>query len=56
MNELIISTRQTPGIVTFDNFGEVKAELEEYVAERFTHAEYDSFLIVKKCSKQGESL
>ena len=40
MNELIISTRQTPGVVTFDNFGEVKAELEEYVSERFAHAEY----------------
>ena len=40
MNDLIISASQTPGIVKFDNFEEVKAELEAYVSERFIREDY----------------
>lgn len=32
MNELVISAKQTPGVVTFDNFEEVRAGLQNYVS------------------------
>ena len=40
MNELVISARQTPGVVTFDNFDAVKADLKSYIAEHYALAEY----------------
>lgn len=40
MNDLVILANQTPGIVTFDNYEEVKASLETYI-ERFADTDYE---------------
>ncbi len=42
MNELIINANQTPGVVTFDNFEEVKADLEEYIQSTFSDVDYET--------------
>lgn len=39
MNELVISAKQTPGVVTFDNFEEVRAGLQNYVSS-FAQVDY----------------
>lgn len=41
MDNLTIISTSTPGIVTFDNFEEVKANLEAYVKENFEGNDYD---------------
>lgn len=40
MENLIIRASQTPGIVTFENFEEVKAALQQYVQETFPDTSY----------------
>lgn len=40
MEDLIIRASQTPGIVTFENFEEVKAALRQYVQETFPDTSY----------------
>lgn len=40
MNEIIISARQTPGSVTFDNFVEVRNQLLSYVQNNFADVDY----------------
>lgn len=41
MNELIINASQTPGIVTFENYEEVKASLQTYKKDTFAGADYE---------------
>ena len=41
MNELIINASQTPGIVTFENYEEVKASLQTYIKDTFAGADYE---------------
>ena len=41
MNDLVILANQTPGIVTFDNYEEVKASLEIYINETFAETDYE---------------
>ena len=41
MNNLIIQARQMPGVVTFDNFEEVRSDLQRYISESFSHVNYD---------------
>ena len=41
MNELIINASQTPGIVTFENYVEVKASLQTYIKDTFAGADYE---------------
>lgn len=41
MDELIISAKQTPGVVTFDNYEELKAGLTQYVKETFDFVDYE---------------
>ena len=41
MNELIIEASQTPGIVTFSNFEEVKTNLKKYIEDTFTDVDYE---------------
>ena len=40
MKELVIVANQEPGKVTFDNFEEVRTELQRYVKESFLHVDY----------------
>ena len=40
MEELVIVANQEPGKVTFDNFEEVRTELQRYVKESFLHVDY----------------
>lgn len=40
MQELIITTSQTPGIVTFDNYEEVRDKLSRYINEKFAITDY----------------
>lgn len=42
MNELIIHASQTPGVVTFENYEEVKASLQTYMNDKFTGMDYES--------------
>ena len=42
MNELIIHASQTPGVVTFENYKEVKASLQTYINDKFTGMDYES--------------
>ena len=42
MNELIIHASQTPGVVTFENYEEVKASLQTYINDTFTGMDYES--------------
>lgn len=42
MNELIIHASQTPGVVTFENYEEVKASLQTYINDKFTGMDYES--------------
>ena len=41
MDNLIIVANQTPGVVTFDNYDEVKSNLQQYISENFDTANYD---------------
>lgn len=41
MNELIINASQTPGVVTFENYEEVKASLQTYISETFAEMDYE---------------
>lgn len=41
MNELIINANQIPGIVTFDNYEEVKTKLEKYIESTFSEVDYE---------------
>ena len=42
MNDLILITNQTPGLVTFKNFEEVRANLQQYVRENFADVDYSA--------------
>lgn len=42
MNELVILTSQTPGVVTFENYEEVKTSLQMYINETFAAMDYES--------------
>ena len=41
MRNLNIISTSTPGIVTFDNFQEVKMNLVSYVQEKYENVDYD---------------
>ena len=41
MSEIIIKASQTPGIVTFDNYEEVKEKLEEVVGVKYKDVDYN---------------
>lgn len=41
MNELSINASQVPGVVTFENFDEVKLNLEEYINNNFSNIDYE---------------
>lgn len=41
MNDLVILANQTPGIVTFENYEEVKTSLQTYINETFAEIDYD---------------
>lgn len=41
MADLMINTNFKPGVVTFDNFDEVKADLEKYISEKFSDTDYE---------------
>lgn len=42
MNELIIHASQTPGVVTFENYEEVKSSLQTYINDTFANVDYES--------------
>ena len=42
MNELVILTSQTPGVVTFENYEEVKLSLQTYINDTFANMDYES--------------
>ena len=42
MNELIIHASQTPGVVTFENYEEVKSSLQTYINDMFANVDYES--------------
>ena len=41
MNDLIILANQTPGVVTFENYDEVKTALQIYINETFSDVDYE---------------
>ena len=41
MNQLVLLTNQTPGVVTFENYEEVKVALQVYIKETFTDMDYE---------------
>ncbi len=41
MKDLGIITNQTPGSVTFDNYQEVKTQLQRYIQDKFTNIDYE---------------
>lgn len=41
MNDLIILANQTPGVVTFENYDEVKTALQTYINETFSDVDYE---------------
>lgn len=41
MNDLIILANQTPGVVTFENYDEVKVSLQSYINETFSDVDYE---------------
>lgn len=41
MNDLVILANQTPGIVTFENYEEVKSSLQTYINETYADMDYE---------------
>ncbi|MCQ2493635.1 MAG: DUF1351 domain-containing protein [Lachnospiraceae bacterium] len=41
MDELVLNTTQTPGVVIFENYEEVKASLQTYINETFAEIDYE---------------
>ena len=46
MNDLIILANQTPGVVTFENYDEVKTALQTYINETFSYVDSNKPVLI----------
>jgi exonuclease, DNA polymerase III, epsilon subunit family len=58
MDELIIKTKQIPGVVTFENYEEVKSKLERYIKNNFDNTNYEivGLIIAEKDYKELKAM